>query len=118
MASNPVASIRFAMSRISAYEGHHRSDPSAASASRTMPPTFIVGRRYQPADYQPRGRLVRSWKWIGSRSFDRYSPAMSAGNPLLVREFDEAIDVLEAALRRCPEALWEASLWRVERTEP
>ena len=43
---------------------------------------------------------------------------MSAGNPLLVREFDEAIDVLEAALRRCPEALWEASLWKVERTEP
>jgi DinB superfamily len=43
---------------------------------------------------------------------------MSASNPLLVREFDEAIDVLEAALRRCPEALWEASLWKVERTDP
>jgi len=43
---------------------------------------------------------------------------MSVGNPLLVREFDEAIDVLEAALRKCPEALWEASLWKVERTEP
>lgn len=39
-------------------------------------------------------------------------------NALLVGEFDEAIDLLEAALRQCPDALWEASLWRVERTEP
>jgi DinB family protein len=43
---------------------------------------------------------------------------MPVGNPLLVREFDEAIDLLEAALRKCPEALWEASLWKVERTDP
>ena len=37
---------------------------------------------------------------------------------MLVREFDEAIDLLEVALRECPEALWEASLWKVERSEP
>ena len=43
---------------------------------------------------------------------------MSVETRSLVREFDEAIDVLEAALRKCPETLWEASLWKVERTEP
>lgn len=43
---------------------------------------------------------------------------MSADNAALVREFDEGIDVLEGALRECPPALWEASLWKVERTEP
>lgn len=39
------------------------------------------------------------------------------GDPPLIREFDAAIDLLEDALRRCPAALWEASLWKVERTE-
>ena len=43
---------------------------------------------------------------------------MSAGNSAVVREFDEAIDLLEAALRDCPPELWEASLWKVQRTEP
>ena len=39
-------------------------------------------------------------------------------NAVLLREFDEAIDRLEGALRRCPPSLWEASLWRVERAAP
>ena len=43
---------------------------------------------------------------------------MSAGNSALVREFDEAIDVIQRVLRECPPALWEGSLWKVERTEP
>ena len=43
---------------------------------------------------------------------------MAVRNSSLVREFDEAIALLEAALRTCPDALWEASLWRVERTDP
>ena len=42
---------------------------------------------------------------------------MSAGDPPLIREFDEAIDSLEAALRGCPDVLWEASLWKVERID-
>jgi hypothetical protein len=36
----------------------------------------------------------------------------------LTQEFDEAIDVLEAALRACPDELWGASLWEVKRTDP
>jgi DinB family protein len=32
--------------------------------------------------------------------------------------FDEAVDVLEGALRECPDGLWEASLWHVPRTDP
>lgn len=44
--------------------------------------------------------------------------AISVSHPSLVQEFDEAIDLFEAALRECPEALWEASLWKVERNEP
>jgi hypothetical protein len=43
---------------------------------------------------------------------------MSVNHLSLLREFDEAIDLFEAALRECPEALWEASLWKVERNEP
>ena len=33
-------------------------------------------------------------------------------------EFDDAIDTLERVLRECPEELWEAPAWRVERTDP
>jgi hypothetical protein len=47
-----------------------------------------------------------------------YFPAMAVGDASLVQEFDEAINLLEGALRECPQALWEASLWKVERTEP
>ena len=36
----------------------------------------------------------------------------------LVRRFDAAIDDLEEALRRCPDERWEASVWRVERSDP
>lgn len=36
----------------------------------------------------------------------------------LAREFDEAIDQLETALRDCSDELWEASLWEVKRTDP
>jgi hypothetical protein len=36
----------------------------------------------------------------------------------LVGEFDAAIDILEAALRDCPDELWEASMWHVPRTDP
>jgi hypothetical protein len=36
----------------------------------------------------------------------------------LAREFDDAIDVLENALRNCPDDLWAASLWEVKRTDP
>ena len=43
---------------------------------------------------------------------------MSIDSAALVDEFDEALDVLEVALRTCPTSLWEASLWKVERTEP
>ena len=35
----------------------------------------------------------------------------------VIRDFDEAIDRLEAALRDCPDDLWEASLWEVKRTD-
>jgi hypothetical protein len=35
----------------------------------------------------------------------------------LIRDFDDAIDELEAALRECPDDLWEASLWEVKRTD-
>lgn len=40
------------------------------------------------------------------------------GNSSLLDELDRAIDVLEGAIQECPPALWEASLWKVERTEP
>jgi hypothetical protein len=36
----------------------------------------------------------------------------------LCAEFDAAIDDLETALQECPEALWEASMWHVPRTDP
>lgn len=36
----------------------------------------------------------------------------------LCRQFDEALDVFEDALRSCPDELWEASLWHVPRTDP
>ena len=36
----------------------------------------------------------------------------------VTREFDDAIDVLETALRACPDDLWGASLWEVKRTDP
>jgi hypothetical protein len=36
----------------------------------------------------------------------------------VTREFEEAIDVLETALRECPDELWGASLWEVKRTDP
>lgn len=32
--------------------------------------------------------------------------------------FDTAIDVIEEALRACPDARWEDSLWHVPRTDP
>ena len=36
----------------------------------------------------------------------------------MCEQFDAAIDDLEAALRTCPDELWEASLWHVPRTDP
>jgi hypothetical protein len=36
----------------------------------------------------------------------------------LVADFEEAIGRLESALRRCPDELWQASMWRVKRTDP
>jgi len=42
-------------------------------------------------------------------SFDRTS---------MVMQFDEAIDVLERAIRECPDELWEAPVWRVVKTDP
>ncbi len=36
----------------------------------------------------------------------------------LVREFDSAIDDLEAGLRECPDELWAASVWRVSAEDP
>jgi hypothetical protein len=36
----------------------------------------------------------------------------------LVREFNEAIDQLEAAVVACPDALWRASMWHVPRSDP
>jgi hypothetical protein len=47
-----------------------------------------------------------------------YTRAVSLDTASLAREFDDAIDQLEAALRACPDGLWEASLWRVERSDP
>lgn len=35
-----------------------------------------------------------------------------------VVEFDGAIDVLEQALRQCPDESWEAPAWRVLKTDP
>jgi hypothetical protein len=35
----------------------------------------------------------------------------------LCAKFDAAIDVLEAALRDCPDELWAASMWQVPRTD-
>jgi hypothetical protein len=43
---------------------------------------------------------------------------MSFDAASVVREFDDAIDRLEAALRECPDELWGASLWEVKRTDP
>lgn len=34
------------------------------------------------------------------------------------RQFARAIDVIEEALRRCPDELWETSMWHVARTDP
>jgi hypothetical protein len=42
-------------------------------------------------------------------SFDRAS---------MVAQFDVAIDALERAIRRCPDELWEAPVWRVVKTDP
>lgn len=36
----------------------------------------------------------------------------------LCRQFDAAIDVLEDALRACPDERWEESMWPVPRTDP
>lgn len=43
---------------------------------------------------------------------------MSFDRSGMVVEFDEAIDVLERALRECPDELWEAPAWRVLKTDP
>jgi len=43
---------------------------------------------------------------------------MTRGNASLIDEFDEVVALLEGAIRDCPPALWEASLWKVERSEP
>jgi len=43
---------------------------------------------------------------------------MTVDGSTLTREFDEAIDALETALRDCPDDLWGASLWEVKRTDP
>jgi hypothetical protein len=43
---------------------------------------------------------------------------MSFDAASLSHDFDEAIDQLEAALRACPDELWESSLWEVKRTDP
>lgn len=42
---------------------------------------------------------------------------MPIDRPVLTRQFDEAIDDLERALRACPDELWEASAWRVNKTD-
>jgi hypothetical protein len=36
----------------------------------------------------------------------------------LARDFDAAIDRLEAAIVACPEALWRTSMWQVPRSDP
>jgi hypothetical protein len=36
----------------------------------------------------------------------------------LAREFDAAIDRLEAAIVACPDSLWRASMWPVPRSDP
>lgn len=36
----------------------------------------------------------------------------------VVAQFDEAIDVLERALRECPDELWAAPVWRVHKSDP
>jgi DinB family protein len=36
----------------------------------------------------------------------------------LIAKFEGAIDVLERALRECPDELWEASVWRVSPDDP
>jgi hypothetical protein len=36
----------------------------------------------------------------------------------LAASFEQGIDLLEDAIRRCPDDRWQASLWRVERTDP
>jgi hypothetical protein len=43
---------------------------------------------------------------------------MTFDRTALSQDFDEAIDRLEAALRACPDDLWEASLWEVKRSDP
>lgn len=43
---------------------------------------------------------------------------MSIDRAALARDFDDAIDRLETALRDCPDELWGASLWEVKRTDP
>lgn len=45
-------------------------------------------------------------------------PDVTLDRASLARQFDEAIDVLESALRECPAASWEASMWHVPRTDP
>jgi hypothetical protein len=42
---------------------------------------------------------------------------MADNRASLLRAFDDAIDVLEAGLRTCPDDLWEKSLWEVKRTD-
>jgi hypothetical protein len=42
---------------------------------------------------------------------------VSVDRPALTAQFEEAIEALERALRECPEELWEASVWRVNKTD-
>jgi hypothetical protein len=42
---------------------------------------------------------------------------MSVDRPTLTKQFEEAIDALERALHDCPQELWEASVWRVNKTD-
>jgi hypothetical protein len=42
----------------------------------------------------------------------------AAGRAQLAASFEQAIDVVENAIRQCSDDLWQASLWRVRRTDP
>lgn len=43
---------------------------------------------------------------------------MSFDRGAMVAQFDDAVGVLERAIRGCPEDLWEAPVWRVLKSDP
>lgn len=45
-------------------------------------------------------------------------PMTKAQRRKLCAAFDEAVDVVESALRECPDTRWEVSMWHVPRTDP